>query len=128
MKKILSIAIFALMLLSGRSFAQTNLSWTIKDDIANGGLKTKTEINSAFSGFSNQNEAIAFYQKLRSNPDVASCEDLGKDANGNYNAKIKMKEMHNKQYYVALALKYGITSITANGVTKAPREWLEKNK
>ena len=125
MKKILSIAIFTLMLLSAKSYAQTNLSWTIKD---NGALKTRTEINSSFSGFSNQNEALAFFQKLRSNPDVASCEDLGKDASGNYNAKIKMKDVHNKQYYASFAMKYGITSITANGMTKTPREWMEKNK
>jgi hypothetical protein len=126
MKKILSIAVFAFILLATKSFGQSNITWVIKDNLGQGALKTKTEFSCAFVGFANQNEATAFYQKIRSNADVASCEDMGKDASGNYSVKITMKDTHDKKYYAAWANKLGVTNITANGETHTPREWLEK--
>jgi hypothetical protein len=126
MKKIISLCFFALLVLSGKIYAQSNLTW-IPTSFGKGAKVTQAK--EAFTGFNNEKEVATFAQNVRNNPDVASCESLGKDASGNYVFDIKMKEAHGAKYYLNWAPKLGIAYVMVNGEKKTPRELLaEANK
>ena len=131
MKNLLSVAFFCLIISASNLFAQSNLTWTIKDKLGKGAIKTMTVFNSNFSGFLNKQEAIAFCQKLKSNPEIASCDIVANNGT-NCDMKLTMKQPHNKQYYVSFAQKSSITSIEFNGQKKTTAQMLQdirnKNK
>ncbi|MBK8366592.1 MAG: hypothetical protein IPL10_03990 [Bacteroidetes bacterium] len=124
MKNLLTIAIFCIIISASNLFAQSNLTWTIKDELGKGAVKTTTVFNSNFSGFLNKQEAIAFCQKLKTNPEVASCEIIANNGT-NSDMKLVMKQAHNKQYYIAFAQKQSITSISVNGQKKTTEQMLQ---
>ena len=125
MKNLLTVALFCLILSASNLFAQSNLTWTIKDQLGKGVIKTTTVFNSNFSGFLNKQEAIAFCQKLKTNPEVASCE-IVTNSGANCDMKLTMKQPHNKQYYVSLAQKLNITNIAVNGQKKTTAEMMQE--
>ncbi len=124
MKNLLTIAIFCIIISASNLFAQSNLTWTIKDELGKGAVKTTTIFNSNFSGFLNKQEAIAFCQKLKANPEVASCEIIANNGT-NSDMKLVMKQAHNKQYYIGFAQKQSITSISVNGQKKTTEQMLQ---
>lgn len=126
MKKIISITVFAFILLIGKSYAQSNITWVIKDKIEKGFFKTATTINSQFNGFSNKEDADKFIQKIKGNAEVASVSILNSDVNGNTDMKITMKQTHDKQYYIGMAQKLGVQYIEANGKKKTPAQYIEE--
>ena len=122
MKKILSIICLTVLILSGKAYSQSNLTWTVKDKIEKGYFKTHTSFNTSFSGFTNKTEATKFFNKIKSNPDVASAEVSGADANGNCDLTLVMKQAHDKTYYVGMAQKLGVAYIEANGKKQTPEQ------
>lgn len=128
MKKILSIICLAVLVLSNKGFSQSNLTWTVKDKIEKGFIKSHTTFNSSFSGFTNKEEANKFLSKIRSNAEVASVSVINSDANGNCDLTLVMKQTHDKMYYVGLAQKLGISYIVVNGVKKTPAQIVEEKR
>ena len=114
-------------MLSIKGYSQSNITWTLKDNLAKGAIKTITVLNSNFSGLSSKENAIAFLQKFKLNPDVASCDIITNSGNS-CDVKIVMKNTHNKMYYVALAQKMGIAYIQVNGQKKTPAQFINENK
>ena len=90
MKNLFLIAFFCSMVFT--TFSQSNLNWTIKGDIQNGYLKRSTVFNSNFDGFKNKAESSAFIQKLKSNPEIVSCEVVSASENS-CDVKITMKQI-----------------------------------
>lgn len=131
MKKILAITLFYFMCSSFNLFSQSNLTWSIKDRLEKGAIKTTTVFNSNFSGFLNKQEAIAFCQKLKTNPEVASCEII-LNSGANCDMKLTMKQTHTNVYYIGLAQKLGVTNLAVNGQTKTIEQMMKdirtKNK
>lgn len=125
MKQIFSIICLFILAFSFNAFSQTNLTWTIKDRIEKGSIKTLTVFNSNFSGFATANEALAFCQKIKSNPEVASCEIISKSVTS-CDVRLTMKQAHDKRYYASFATRLGIANIVANGNKKTPADWAEK--
>jgi hypothetical protein len=122
MKKILSITCFAILMATFSAHAQSNLTWTVKDNVQKGFFKTATTLNSHFSGFSSKDEATKFCDKLKTNPEVASAVVSNSDANGNCDLKLVMKQAHDKQFYLILAQKLGVSYIDVNGQKKTPEQ------
>ena len=122
MKKILSIACLAILMLTSAAYAQSNVTWTVKDKVQKGFFKSSTVINSHFSGFANKDEATKFCSKIKAYPEVASAEVSNADANGNCDIKLSVKQPQNKQYYVNLAQKLGVAFINVNGEKKTPEQ------
>jgi uncharacterized protein (DUF2141 family) len=125
MKKILSITSLIILLLSFKAYSQSNLTWTIKDQLEKGGIKTATVFNSNFAGFTSKQEAIAFSQKLKASQEIVSC-DIISNSGTNCDIKLVMKQPHDKRYYAGFAAKMGISYIQVNGTKKTPAQWLEK--
>lgn len=126
MKKILSITCLAVLMLATKAYAQSNLMWTVKDNVQKGYFKTNTTINSNFSGFTSKEEATKFCSKIKANTEVASADLSNYDANGNCDIKLTFKQPHNKQYYVGMAQKLGVAYISVNGSKKTPTQILEE--
>ncbi len=129
MKKILSIACLAILMFSFKAHAQSNITWTLKDNFAKGAIKTTTVLNSNFSGLSSKENAIAFVQKLKANPEVASC-DIITNTGSSCDVKLVMKKAHDKMYYVNMAQKLGVAYIEVNGQKKTPAQFIidKRNK
>ena len=128
MKKILSIACFTLLVLSSRLNAQSNLTWIAKDKIEDNTFKTRLEFHVAVAGLMNDNEANSFCDKMRTNKDLESCVNSGKDSNGSYLITFKMKKVNESIYYIGWAQKLGIAYIEAKGQRKTPAEWARADK
>jgi hypothetical protein len=126
MKKILSITCLAILMLTSSAYAQSNLTWTLKDKVQKGFFKSSTTLNSHFSGFTSKDEATKFCAKIKANPEVASAEVSNSDANGNCDLRLVMKQPHNKQYYVGMAQKLGVSYISVNNQKKTPTQILEE--
>ncbi len=126
MKKILSIAFFCLMLITFNAKSQSNLTWTINDNMPKGFFKTATVFNSTFTGFKSNAEVVKFTQNLKSNSEVANCEITASSATS-CTMKLIMKRAQDKPYYLALLAKNGVTNISANGQKKTIDE-LKKGK
>lgn len=124
MKNLLSATLVCLIISASSLFAQSNVTWTIKDKLEKGQIKTMTVFNSNLSGFSNKQEAIAFCQKLKSNPEVASCDIITNNGT-NCDVKLAMKQPHNKQYYISFAQKSNIANIEVNGQKKTTAQMLQ---
>lgn len=127
MKKNLSIAFLIALIFSFKAYSQSNITWTIKNHLQKGVIKTMTTFNGNVSGFSSKEQAIAFFQKFKSHPEVASC-DIITNTGTNCDMKLVMKQTHDKKYYATFAMKMGISYIVANGAKKTPAQWLEKKK
>ncbi len=129
MKKILSIACLTILLFSFKARAQSNITWTLKDNFVKGAIKTTTVLNSNFSGLTSKENAIAFVQKFKSNPDVASCEIIN-NTGTSCDVKLVMKHAHDKFYYVNMAQKLGVAYIQVNGQKKTPSQFIidKRNK
>lgn len=125
MKKILSITCLVLLILSFKSYAQSNITWTLKDKGEKEFFKTHTAFHSNFSGFNNKEESSKFIDKIKSDPEIASAIVSNVDAKGNCDIVLNMKQPHDKVYYVGLAQKLGITYIQYNGQKKTPTEIME---
>lgn len=123
MKKILSITCLLLLVLSTKINAQSNLTWVVKDKIEDKTFDSKLEFHISVEGLANQNEAVLFCNKIRSNQEVESCENLGKDEKGAYSITFKMKKPNQAIYYIGWAQKLGISYIVAKGEKKTPSEW-----
>lgn len=129
MKKSLSITLFCLIISASSMFAQSNITWTLKDNFAKGAIKTTTVLNSNFSGLTSKENAVAFVQKLKANPEVASCEIIN-NTGSNCDVKLVMKQAHDKMYYVNMAQKLGVAYIEVNGQKKTPAQFIidKRNK
>ena len=127
MKKIIYTIVFSFTLYVSGLFAQSNITWTVKDKIEKGALKSMTVFNSSFSGFTSKEESAKFYQNLKTNPELASC-DLINSTNNSCDLKITMKRAHDKHYFIALFSKLGVSSVSANGNKKTFVEWGQGNK
>jgi hypothetical protein len=123
MKKILSIACLLLLVLSAKVNAQSNLTWIAKDKIEDKTFNSQLEFHILVEGLANQNEAIMLCNKIRTNQEVESCENLGKDEKGAYSINFKMKSPKEAIYYIGWAQKLGISYIVAKGEKKTPAEW-----
>lgn len=128
MKKILALVCLTLAVLTTKVHAQSNLTWIVKDKLTGDAVKRKLDFTVSLSGLGNQNEMTAFCQKIRSNNEVASCEDLGKDAAGNYTIRLKMKNVQDAKYYLGWVQKLGVAFIDINGEKKTPEEWAQSDK
>jgi hypothetical protein len=124
MKKNITTTVFILLILSVRLFAQNNLTWIINEKVENGYFKNKLEIKSSFSGFTNAIEAAAFFNKIKTNPEILSVEPLGKDEKGNYSVMFKVKEVHNAKFYLNMFNKTGVSYVEINGRKKGIPETL----
>lgn len=120
-----SIATVFVILLFLTSYGQSNITWTIKDQIQKGAVKTMTVFNSNISGFVNKEDIISFCKKIKSNPEVASCNII-KNYGSSCDIKLVMKHTHDKKYYAGFATKMGISLISINGTKKTPVQWIEK--
>lgn len=127
MKKTIYTFIFSFTLYVTGLIAQTNITWTVKDKIEKGALKTMTVFNSSFSGFTTKEETTKFYQKLKTNPEIASC-DLVVVTNNSCDLKIIMKRPHDKHYYIGLFSKIGVSNVSANGNKKTFADWAQGHK
>ncbi len=127
MKKSIYTFIFSFTLYVSGLFAQTNITWTVKDKIEKGALKTMTVFNSSFSGFTTKEETAKFYQKLKTNPEIGSC-DLIAITNNSCDLKIIMKRTHDKHYYIGLFSKIGVSNVSANGNKKTFTDWGQGHK
>jgi hypothetical protein len=128
MKKLFTLLVISLSMLSLRTIAQNNLTWVMKEK-ADDAYFNRTRFNYSVSGFTNQQEAGAFYAKMKENPDVVSAEDKGKDATGNYNVLVIMKKAQNKDYYLNWSVNLGVSYIiTFKGEKKTPQEILAESK
>ena len=125
MKNLLKVALFCFIFSASKVIAQYNITWTIKDNLGKGVVKTMTVFNSNYSGFSNKQEAIAFCQKLKTNPEVASC-DIVSNSGTNCDVKMVMKQPHDNVYYIALAQKLNVAFIHLNGQTKTPTAMMQE--
>lgn len=128
MKKILSIIFFALFAFSPKANAQNNLTWVVKDKIEENTFKTRLEFHIAIEGLSSPNEATAFCNKMKTNQEVESCENVGKDENGAYLITLKMKKVNEAIYYIGWAQKLGISYIVAKGEKKTTAEWAKAER
>ncbi len=109
-------------MLSAKAYAQSNLTWKVKDNIQKGFFKSHTTFNTSFTGFTSKDQANKFFTKMRSNPEVVSADVSNVDANGNCDLKLVMKETHDKMYYVGLAQKLGVAYFEVNGKKQTPDE------
>lgn len=116
------ICILILLVFFSKTYAQSNITWTIKDKIVKGYIKSHTSFNTSFSGFTNKSEFDKFLSKIKSNPEIASIEIKNSDANGNCDLKLVMKHTHDKIYYIGLAQKLGVSYIVFNNVKKTPQQ------
>ena len=121
MKNLLTAVLLCVVISVSRVFAQSNVTWTIKDKLVKGEIKTLTVLNSNFSGFISKQEAIVFCQKLKKNPEFASCDIISNNTT-NCDIKLIMKQTHDKMYYVGLAQKLGVAYFEVNGTKKTPQE------
>lgn len=126
MKKFLSISCLVILLFASSTYAQSNITWTLKDKVQKGFFKSSTTLNSHFSGFTSKDEAAKFCAKFKANAEVASAEVSNSDANGNCDLRLVMKQPHNKQYYVNMAQKLGVAYISVNNQKKTPTQILEE--
>lgn len=124
MKKILLPILFFIVVSSGSMFAQSNLTWIVMDQLDKGAINKKTEFNVTVQGISNQNEMVAFCQKIRSNKDVESCENMGKSENG-YKLKLVMKQVNESRYYLSWVKKLGVEYVVFNNEKKMVEELLK---
>lgn len=127
MKKILSIAFFCLMLISYNAKSQSNLTWTINDNMSKGFFKTATAFNSTFTGFKSAAEVTKFCQGIKANPEVQSFDVTSSTATS-CSGKLVMKRAQNKPYYIGLMSKSGVTYISANGNKKSLDELKQGKK
>lgn len=125
MKKILSFAFLLVALFSFNVYSQSNLTWVVKDKIEDNTFKTKQEFHLSVIGLTNSNEASEYCNKIRSNKDVESCDNLGQDANGSYSINFKMVKPQEPNYYINWAQRLGVTFIEAKGQKKTTVEWLK---
>ncbi len=125
MKKILSIAFLLLALFSFNVYSQSNLTWVVKDKIEDNTFKTKQEFHISVIGLTSPNEAAEYCDKIRSNKDVESCDNLGQDVNSAYSIKFKMVKPYESNYYINWAQRLGVSFIEAKGQKKTPAEWLK---
>ena len=124
MKKINLLFTLLLSIFSVGMIAQSNLTWVMKEK-ADDAYFQKTEFNCNISGFNNQQEATAFYAKMKQNADVTSVQDKGKDATGNYNVLLIMKSAQNKSYYLNWFSKLGVMYVlNAKGEKKTVQSLL----
>ncbi|MES2131783.1 MAG: hypothetical protein V4506_05490 [Bacteroidota bacterium] len=125
MKKLLSIVCLSVLMLSAKVYAQSNITWTIKDNVQKGFFKTSTTFNTHFSGFTTKAQSDVLIQKMKAFSDVASATTTNADANGNCDLKLVMKSAHEKRYYLGVAQKLGIQYVEVNGNKKTPAQWME---
>lgn len=126
MKKIFTLICLAILMIAGKAYSQSNLTWTVKDKVQKGFFKSSKVLNSNFSGFTNKEEATAFFNKLKMDRSVLSAEVINTDAKGNSDVKLTMRDTHDKKFYVGMAQKYQIAHISANGITKTPTQMMEE--
>lgn len=125
MKKVVSIVILFLALVSSNVYSQTNLTWVVKDRLQDNTFKTKQDFHISVNGLNDETEANEYCNKIRSNPDVESCDNLGKDNQGAYSVNFKMKKPKEASYYLTWAQKLEVSYIEAKGEKKTPAEWLK---
>ncbi len=125
MKKLLSLVCLSLFMLSVKAYAQSNTTWTIKDNVQKGFFRTATTFNTHFSGFANKAQADALIQKIKTQPDVSAAMVSNADANGNCDVRLVMRSAHDKKHYLGMAQKLGIQYVEVNGKKKTPAQWLE---
>src|ERR1700756_5224638 len=128
MKKIFTVTAFTLLMFSAKVFAQTNITWILSDKVEKGYFKNKTEFTSTFSGFSNAAEATAFFDKLKTIPNILSVTTNGKDAKGNYRATFTVKEPQAGKYYASIMSKIGVSEVEMNGQKKTTKSLLAGNQ
>lgn len=125
MKKIFTF-IAALSLFASVSMAQNGITIKFKNKTDEAYFK-KTDLTYMASGFANEADANTFINKLSASPDVASVKTVSKD-DGVYTIEMKMKNEHDKDYYVNMASKMGVVYIVNNaGEKKLVREMMARS-
>ena len=124
MKKIFSVLALALTMFSATSFAQSNLTMTMKEKADDAYFKRK-EFTFYVSGINNPKEAALFLSKMKENTDVSSAVESGKDKSGNFMFAFTMKNVFDKSYYLNWVIKLDVSHvITFKGENKTPQEML----
>lgn len=125
MKKIISLLSLLFVMASFSARSQSNVSWIVKDDVSGDNYFRKTTVfNLTILGFTNKAEASKFLDEMRNNKDVASCEQVFSDANGNGDIKLTMKNPQDKVYYLNWAKKLHVSYIQSGREKKTPEQWL----
>lgn len=125
MKKIISLLSLLLVMASFSARSQSNVSWIVKDDVSGDNyFKRATVFNITLLGFTSKADASKFMDEMRNNKDVASCEQLFSDANGNGDIKLTMKTPQAKEYYLNWAKKLHVAYIQSGREKKTPEQWL----
>ncbi len=121
-----SFAFFALMILSSLGFAQKNLTLILKGNVNESYFNNKEFAYNLSAA--NQQAVVTFIEKAKVNVDIASIKTTGKDAVGNYQVIMLMKQTHDKNYYLKLVMNLGVDYILANdsGEKKTPQELLNE--
>ncbi len=128
MKKILSVTIFCLALLSSKAYSQSNLTWTFKGQIDKGEIKKSTVVQINLNGFADQIEATNALKVLKTNAEIISCTTSNVDAKGNCDAVLTLKSAHDKSFYLGLAQKMGVDYMMANNKKKSVAELIAGKK
>lgn len=129
MKKIFTIFVLGLIVLSGKIYAQSNITWTFTDPFEKHFFKSRTEFNMIVTGLNDDKAATAMHDKIVSNKDVAACTPFVKNAAGGYTTNLKMVKAQDGHYFMNWAEKIGVTYFSAGGKTKSLAELLaEQNK
>ena len=128
MKKILSFAFLLVALLSTNVYSQSNLTWNVLEKIDENYFKRLTVFNIEVSGLNTEKEAASFCNTIRSNEEVKTCENLGKNKNNSYTVILKMNKPLPANYYIKLAENSGVTNIIVNGEKKTTLEWANGEK
>lgn len=127
MKNILSIALFCLMLVAFQAKSQSNLTWTVNDNVPKGFFKTATVLNSTFTGFKSAAEVTKFCQAIKANPEILSFV-VTSSTTTSCTGKLTMKRAQSKPFYLGLASKSGVSYITINGNKRSIDELKEGKK
>lgn len=110
-----------------KTIAQSNLTWTMKDKMEKGAIKSITTINSEFTGFKNDAEVSKFCSNLKLNKDIQSCNIISK-TNSTCNLQIVMKSAHEGRYYIQFAKNIGVEYLVFNEQRKSVNEALAKDQ
>jgi hypothetical protein len=105
MKKYIATTLFLFIVLTGKIYSQSNLTWAFLEKFEKGQVKTTLQFKTKLSGFKNIQEA---------NSEVKSCIITNSDNAGNCDLLLIMKTPHNKKYYLTYAQKMGVIDVIYN--------------
>lgn len=114
MKKYIATTLFLFIVLTGKIYSQSNLTWAFLEKFEKGQVKTTLQFKTKLSGFKNIQEANKSINILKTNSEVKSCIITNSDNAGNCDLLLIMKIPHNKKYYLTYAQKMGVIDVIYN--------------